>query len=203
MAQFTLYIDTDAGSLVSGPENPNSAALPKLIQGDTPSFRIYLLARTSTFPQISPYNVVDLSSLSLKVALTDPGGSSSTVYTNQYTWAKDGTNSYFYADLPLNTAPIATLLGSGKTASLYFEVEYTQSAVPTTVLLQSTTIFADGIKAGSTVVPAGETALSAEVANATFLKNTNNGFTLTNPTTGHQAFVYLGDDDTLHCDPIT
>ena len=105
--------------------------------------------------------------------------------------------------MPLNTAPIATLLGSGKTASLYFEVEYTQSAVPTTVLLQSTTIFADGIKAGSTVVPAGETALSAEVANATFLKNTNNGFTLTNPTTGHQAFVYLGDDDTLHCDPIT
>lgn len=206
MARLDLYVDTFASkrqSLVTGAANPAVYTVPELVQGDTISIRVYLLERNPTYPISNPFNIILNGDLSLKLAITAPAGGSSTVYTNQYTWAKDANNQYFYADLPLNTAAIGTLLGSGSTASAWLEIEYTQNAYPTTVALIPITILADGIKAGGTVVPAGETALTVEVAQNTFLKQTNTGFVLKNPNTGLKAFVYLADDGTLKCDPIT
>lgn len=206
MARLDLYVDTFASkrqSLVTGAANPAVYTVPELVQGDTISIRVYLLERNPTYPISNPFNIILNGDLSLKLAITAPAGGSSTVYTNQYTWAKDANNQYFYADLPLNTAAIGTLLGSGSSATAYLEIEYTQNAYPTTVALIPITILADGIKAGGTVVPAGETALTVEVAQNTFLKQTNTGFVLQNPNTGLKAFVYLADDGTLKCDPIT
>lgn len=204
MAQFDLYVDTYSGKVVGGPTNPAVATLPRFTQGDTISLRIYLLARTPSFPYGTPYSVINNAALSLKVALGPRNGTAgSALYTQQFTWARDATNSYFFADLPLNTAAITTLLGAAETATAYFEIEYTQNALPTTVLQEAVTIYAEVIETGVVTVPAGETALSAEVANATFLKNENNGFVIVNATTGHKVFCYLGDDDTIHFDPIT
>lgn len=204
MAQFDLYVDTYAGTLVSGVANAAAAVLPRLTQGDTISLRIYLLSRTTTFPLNPPHAVVNNADLSLKVAIGPKNGTDgSTLYTQQFTWAKDAANQYFFADLPLNTAGINTLIGALESASAWFEIEYTQNALPTTVYQAPVTIHAEVIETGSITVPPGETALSAEVANATFLKNRNSGFVLFNPTTGAEAFVYLDDNGTLRADPIT
>lgn len=204
MAQFDLYIDTVSGTLVTGPLNPTLATMPRLTQGDTISLRIYLLARTTTYPLSSPFSVINNANLSLKVALGPKNGTAgSTLYTQQFTWAKDAANQYFYADLPLNTTAINTLIGAAESATAWFEVEYTQNGFPTTVFQQSVTVHAEVIETGSITLPAGETALSVEVANATFLKPENNGFTLVNPTTGQRMAVYLADDGSLRAELIS
>lgn len=204
MAQFDLYIDTVAGSLVTGPANPSVAIMPRLTQGDTISLRIYLLARTVTYPVANPFSIINNANLSLKVAIGPKDGTpGSTLYTQQFTWQQDATNQYFYADLPLNTAAIGTLLGSSASATAWFEIEYTQNTFPTTVFSQQVTIHAEVIESGTVSAPAGLTAISAEECNATFLKRENSGFYLTNETTGKKMFVYLGDDNSLHAELVS
>lgn len=203
MAQFDLYIDTYSGTLVSGVSNSAAATLPKLVQGDTITLRIYLLARTPTYPISTPYTYINNSALSLKVALGPKNGTpGSTLYTQQFTWTKDALNQYFTADFPLNTSGINTLLGSSATATAYFEIEYTQNAYPATVYQEQVTIHAEVIETGSLTVPNGETGISAETANAVFLKTENSGFYLTNATTGKRMFCYLGDDDAFHAELV-
>jgi len=204
MAQFDLYVDVLSGELVGGPANATPAALPRFVQGDTISLRIYLLQRTTTYPQGTLYSIISNANLSLKVALGPKTGTAgSTLYTQQFTWDKDAGNQYFYADLPLNTAGIASLIGSAQSASAWFEIEYTQGGFPTTVLQKDVTIHAEVIETGTITVPAGQTALSVEEANATFLKPENLGFTLTNTTTGQKMAVYLGNDGALKAELIT
>lgn len=175
MAQVDVYVDSYSGDFVVGPQNPSIAPAPRFTEGDTMSMRIYLLARTTTFP-VNPYSIINNAGLTLKVALgPKTGDAGSALYTQQFTWGKAADNSYFFADFPLNTAGIATLIGSGERASAWFEIEYSQNAVPTTVLSKNVTVEAEVIETGSLAVPAGSTPLSAEEANATFLKRKISG----------------------------
>jgi hypothetical protein len=203
MAQFNLYVDTYSGELVSGIANTTVTTLPRMTQGDTISLRIYLLERTATYPLSNPYAVINNASLSLKVAIGPKTGTAgSALYTQQFTWAKDATNSYFYADLPLNTAGITTLIGAAESGIAWFEIEYTQGGYPTTALSKTLTIHAEVIETGTITVPPGQTAMTVEEADGRFLKNENTGFTLVNQTTGAKVFAYLHDDGTVHFDPI-
>lgn len=203
MAQFDLYVDTYSGELVQGVANPTITQLPRLTQGDTISFRVYLLARTTTYPLATPYTVVNNAALTLKMGIGPKTGTAgSTLYTQQFTWAKDAQNQYFFADLPLNTAGITSLIGAAETGSAFFEIEYTQNGFPTTVLQKAVTLQAEVIETGTITTPPGQTAMTVEEANALFLKRTNSGFYLLNETTGLKVFVYLHDDGTVHMDPV-
>ncbi len=199
-----LYIDTVSGESVVGPANGTSAPLPRFIQGDTITINIYLLERTTTFPIQTPYTIKSNATLSLKVALGPKDGSAgSSLYASQFTWARDAANTYFTATFALNTAAIATLLGSAASATAWFEIEYTDNLYPTTVLQKEVTIQAEVIETAATSVPAGATAMTAEEANAIFLKRTISGVViLQNDSTGKQIALYVGDDGGFHADPI-
>lgn len=176
MAQFDLYVDTYSGEFVMGSANAGIAPLPRFVQGDTISLRIYLLARTPTYPISNPYSIINNATLSLKVALGPKNGTAgSTLYTQQFTWSKDATNSYFFADLPLNTAAIDLRIGTAETATAWFEIEYTQGGFPTTPVQKEVTIHAEVIETGVLTVPAGQTAMSVEEANAKFLQRKISG----------------------------
>jgi hypothetical protein len=205
MARFDLYVDTYSGELVAGPANPALRAVPRLTQGDTVSLRIYLLERTTTHPLGTPYTVASVSALSLKVALGPKNGTAgSALYTQQFTWAKAPDNTYFFADLPLNTTAINTLIGAAESASAWFEIEYTQGGFPTTVLQKEVTINAEVIETGSIVVPSGQTAMTAEEAHALFLTRLVQGaIVLENEASGKQVVLYVDEDGAFHADPIT
>jgi len=204
MAQFDLYVDVVSGDLVTGPSNGQLAAFPKLVQGDTPAFNIYLLKRTVTYPLTNPYSIINNAALSLKVGIGPKDGTAgSALYTQQFTWTRDANNQYFTASLPLNTAAIATLIGSGSNATAWFEIEYTEGGFPTTVFQKLVTIEAEVIETGVLTTPAGATAVSLEEIIAQFLKQRNKGFILDSDDGSKSAYVYLGNDGALHCDPLT
>jgi hypothetical protein len=204
MAQFKLYIDTESGELVRGASSTTLANLPRFFQGDTISFRIYLLERTASFPAgSSPYSIINNADLSLRVGIGPKNGTAgSTLYTSQFTWEKDPTNSFFFADLALNTSGINGLISGGESGTAWFEVEYIEDSLPTTVFQRQITIEAEVLESTALIVPPGETPLSAETANATYLQRDNNGFYLSNATTGHKVFVYLDENDQVQFSPV-
>ncbi|HEV2210862.1 MAG TPA: hypothetical protein VG167_18975 [Verrucomicrobiae bacterium] len=207
MAQSDIYIDTNAGTVVSGINNSQAAALPPFIQGDTPTFRIWLLSRTASFPLVSPYSLVPIAGLQLEAALGDKIGNVTNYYANQFVWAPstDPNNpNYFIAQFPLNTPALNTLIGSAASAQTTFEVKYLANGFPTTVLSVPAIVQASVIKAGGVpAVPPGLTPLSAEYANATFMTRTVTGqLFFKNPNTGKIVALYLGDDGSMHEDPV-
>lgn len=201
MAQFDIYIDVTTNTVIGGigPGQTFSVPLPPFVEGDTPTFRIFLCIPTGN--PISPYTLMPIGGLSLQAAIGDKIGNATNYYTNQFTWAPstDPTNpNYFIATFPMNTAAITNLIGSASQASSTFEVKYIQGGVPTTVLSQSITVQAAVIKNGGVVVPPGLTPLSAEVANATFLKNPVTVLFLQGQD-NHVYSVYVDGNGSLQC----
>lgn len=200
MARLSLFIDTTSNSLIAGVNSPlsiNPASVP-LYYGDTLSLQVYLLNTTgTTLSGFNPYTVINNAGLQLFVYLDDSivGG---TIYTQQISWSADATNSYFYSTLSLNTAALATLLGSSTSKTCWMKIGYVQGGLQTTVLSVLVTIGV-GIPSTSLVVPAGLTALSVEVAATMFVPidgNPNNpgaGFYLVSPA-GKKLFISAFDN---------
>lgn len=172
MASLDLYIDTFSGEFVTGPTNATLFTLPNFKQGDVMPFRIWLLARTTSYPTISPFTVVNIAAISLKMAIgTKSGTGTGSHLVNQFSWNKSADNQYFYANVAFNTTELNSAIGSSESLSgKWLEIEFTQDGYPTTVLQRQVTIDADVIKGASTTLPAGQVAMTAEEANATFVK---------------------------------
>lgn len=168
MPNLTLYISTTENALLAGQNvssriDPNS--LP-LYFGDTLTLNIWLLARQSNVNPVS-YAIVPTNGLQLFVYIDD-GKVGGTIYTSQIVWTSDPNNQFFFANLPLNTTNLQTLLGSSPTATAFLKIGYVVGGLQTTVLSQSVTI---GVGLPSAAVgqpPAGQTALSVEIANNTY-----------------------------------
>lgn len=202
-SRYNIYIDTLAGTTVVSDSNSRSSPLPQFVQGDRISMRVYLLGPPASASQENPYSILSNAGMTLSVALGPKTGSSgSTLYTQQLLIAPDSTYTYFDVDLPLNTSGIATLIGTATSAKAWLEFEVTQGGYPWTVFQKEISIQAEVIETGTVATPSGLTAASVEYVNATFLQAQNQGFVLNNPNTGGKVQVYLGDDGTVHFDPI-
>lgn len=215
MARFNLYVDTYSGELVGGPNNLETAYLPKLVQGDTITLRIYLLERPNTFPapvsdSVDIYQTVNNANLSFRVAIGPKTGTAgSTVYTanppSGAAWTRDSGNNYVEGTLPLNTAAIASLIGASESGAAWFEIEIQDGdGNYTTVFQKAVSIEAEVIESVVVASPAGETSATVGFVTGNFLKNDNTGFVITDPNTGNKCQVwYDGTNKVMHFDPIT
>lgn len=205
MAQIDLYVDVFNKVLVSG-INGQTLNLPQLFQDDQPTFRIFLLY--PTFNITAPlYTYLGVAGLSIQVAIGQKKGTGGTVYTQQLVWAPstDPNNpNYFIAQLPLNTAAVDTAIGgNAATNDAWLQIVFIQGGVQTTALEVPATINASVIQGGMVVVPPGVNPASMEYVNATFLTRKISGaIILSNPNTGKQVALYLGDDNAVHWDPL-
>lgn len=205
MATADLYIDTANCKPVAGLGDSTIVSLPRFAQGDTLSMRIWLLAPTTTDRLATPYTFIPTTGLSLQVALGAKIGSTTTYYTQQFSWtaSAEPNNPYWSAAFPMNTAAITSLISTGASASAWFEVKYLLGGLPTTVLCEEVTIHAGVIKSGGVTVPNGLTPLSAEAAMATYLQRTIEGqITLRNATSGKEVLLYVDIDGVFHADPV-
>lgn len=204
MAQFDIFIDVYKGITVTGLSNPQAVDLPILYQGDDPTLRIWLLNPTGI--AATPYTYLDTTGLTLQVAVGQKKGTGGIVYTSQLTWAlnTDPTKPFFSAQLPMNTTPINTAIGSSAAVTDgFFQVVYLQSGVQTTVLEVAAPINASVIQNGGVIVPPGLTPVSQQYADSTYLARTIAGTVVwKNTNTGKLVAQYLGDDGELHWDPL-
>jgi hypothetical protein len=148
--------------------------LPQFDNGNTPLLRIYFL---KGYNRASNYDLIPTDGLTVQAALW----SGSTLLAAQYTWtAYDG--EYFEASLALNTAEIETFLASESSKVATFQIDYLRAGVPTTVLLKPVRIYQTGIDLDSIVPVATPTPLSAEAADAAYVR-----------ANVHWGAIYLGD----------
>lgn len=143
------------------------SSLP-LFYPDTPNFSIYLLGLpvgyNPTNQSASAFASIVPSGLKL-YAFMDDGKIGGTTYTQQVTWTIDPTNSFFTGSIPLNTAAIVTLLGTGTSASAWLHIGYTDANGNQFTVFSRQVRIGVGINTGAAVVvPPGLTALSKEEA---------------------------------------
>lgn len=197
-----IYIDIDRQIAVQSVFSDAEAALPPFIQEDTiVGLRLWLLRN---FNGIT-YEQIAVAGITLEVALGRKIGSTTTYYTQQFTWTPntDLSQPYFEADFPMNTAGIDTLLGTKPKAGAFFEVKKIEGGTPLTVLSEAVVIHAAVIKTGNLTVPADLTPLSAEAANAAYVKVTHTGHWYLMNANGYGVDIYVDDTGTYHADPIT
>jgi hypothetical protein len=167
--QLTLFISVSENALLTGLQESaqiDAQSLP-LFYGDTLALKVYLLNKLESKTLADfPYEKLSTSGLAFFLYLTD-GKASPTIYTQQIVWQTDANGLYFYANLALNTAALASLLGTATQASCWLKAGFTQAGLPITVLSKQVNISA-GMPGASLDVPAGLTPLSVEVANATY-----------------------------------
>lgn len=173
MAAHALYIDTSSNTLLSGigasagPVNANT--LP-LYFGDTLALQIYLLAPLQNPPPSDfAYQVIETDGLALFLYI-DAGTVGGTIYTQQINWtiANDGEFDYFSGNLSLNTVALEALMGTATSATAWIKIGYIQNGLQTTVFSQQIQITV-GLPLVNLTVPPGQTPLSAEVAQQTYL----------------------------------
>lgn len=161
---LTLYIDISTGNLYTGLSGSSitPSAIPFYFP-DTLTLNIFLMTPVpGTFLGQSAFQIVPTTGLSLVVEI-DGGPNSSSILTNQFVWNTDANNTYFYANLALNTPAIKQAIGSKINFSCYLKIGTTQGGLYTTYVAAPITITA-GVQQNSLVVPPGLTPLSAEAA---------------------------------------
>jgi len=199
---YNLFIDTDRNKAVVGADDSSIAQLPPFVQEDSLQLKIWLL---SGYSRLASYSQVPVSGITLEVAIGTRIGSSSTYYTQQFTWtpSEDLGQPYFSGTLSMATAGINTLLGSSGSAQAYLQIRKTEGGVPATILQEPITVFASVIKDGVEEVPAPLTPLSAEAANASYVRVVHTGsFDLMNAN-GLGIRIYVDDTGAFRTDPIT
>ncbi len=205
MAEYDLYIDCDSCRIATSDEDNTPKALPRLVQGDTPTFRIYLL---KGYSRASEYELIPTDELTIQVALREGlisgSGSLGAIVASQYVWtAVDGT--YFEATFQLTTEELDDALGSSKSLDCTLEIKYLNGGVPTTVLQQACKIYAAMIEPDSVMPVATPTPLSAEAAEATYVRQRHRGAIILESANGLYAVeLEVSDTDgTFHANPIT
>jgi len=202
VAQRDLFIDTQRREVVLSATDSSIAVLPGFTQGDSLDLRVFLL---KDYSRTGSYTRIPVEGLTIQAALGTKIGSETLYYTQQFTWAAstDMGQPYFSAIFPMNTDAITELVGVAAQATAYFEIKMISSGLPVTVLSKLITCHAAVIKEGGLTVPAGQTPLSVEVANATYLQRIIDGsIFLRHPATGKMTELYTDADGAFHADPV-
>jgi hypothetical protein len=206
VAEADIFIDCDQAAVVTSATDSGRKLLPRIVQGDTILLRIRLL---KNFARSSGYEEIPTSGLTLQVALirgvlTSSASVEDSIVASQYTWTEGDDGLYFEAELALNTEEIDTALGSSNSFDAILEVKYLRSAVPTTVLQQAVKVWRAGIEPDSVMAVVEPTPLSAEAAQATFVRvvDETRPIYLMNSSSGVRCKLWIDTDGTFHADPV-
>lgn len=205
MSQVELKLDYYSGNPIVSLDDGSNPGLPHFEQGDSMKMRVWLVERTGDggFTYLSNVGITLFAAIG--TLLTDPP-----VYlTNQGTWTAnpDIADPYFEAILPLNTSAINTALTAAavngkKFITVDFGITFTNSDGQRSAILKTINVYKALIVPGALEVPAGQTPLSLEVANALFLTHDVLGPVTLRNATGQSTSLYVDTDGAFHADKI-
>lgn len=117
-----LFVNFQTKSLQISDRNGGVFSLPAFNKYETVPLEIVIVESDLTTTGLPKYRRMDISALSLSVAINQTFDSASPL-AYQPTFSKDEEQNVFSAELALNTAAMNTYLGSSDSKSAYFEVE--------------------------------------------------------------------------------
>lgn len=195
-ALLPLFFVPNTGKLVYGETSPEPFSIPDLYQEDQLRISLVALNRIS---QISPFfERINLNGYSLTISV----GTAGTVRAQQATFTLDATGA-LVGSLDLNTAAI-TALADG--ASQKFEIILTNGATTKHRAQWPVTIRKSVSISGALVSPPADTALGRLEALRTYVLKegaSGDGVILTSPDGSKKGYLYWGDDNALHAEPIS
>jgi hypothetical protein len=203
MIPFDLRIDIASGQPVISADDFAAGSVPHFVQYVSLDLRIWGIQKVAG---VSSYLPTD--GITLFVALGDLLQEPPTYLTQQATWtpSADLANPYLEAVLPMNTSAINTLLAGPpvlRSKQVDFGVFFFSGGSPAGSLIKRVTLYRSLYSTSSLVVPAGQTPLSAEVADATYLTHDVLGPIRLRNGTGQAAMLSIGTDGEFHADKVT
>jgi hypothetical protein len=174
MADLKLFVNTSNNTLSAGQlssQSIDAASLPFFCP-DTFNLVVYLLQTPLGYnaqdPSNSKLQTVSNAGMTINVYLND-GTLGGVTYASALGLVPDPSNTYATGVLSLNTDLMKALCVSPATrASCWIKIVYVQNGLETTVLSQQVNI-GIGVLLPASVPIMGQTPLSVEVANATYL----------------------------------
>lgn len=170
-AAIEIWNDLLNNRLVQGLNSNEAFRFGTLYQGSKLSIRYFPILPILGAIQAPFYKKVDLSNLTLEIAVGPRAGTES-LKAFQGTWTKqtgpdsEGVSGYMYADLDLNTSDLNTAIGTLDTYSTYLEARLSESGVKRvtyqTDLIITSVVMGPGA-AGSLPTPAAEYFTKAEM----------------------------------------
>lgn len=152
--RLDLFVDLTTRRLVASTLDGRTADLPVFYREDQVQLRVYVKQRKQTGSLREFYETVDVSGLSLRVAIGDRHGATPGPIALQTTWTKDTAGGYFEGSLNLNTQEVDGRIRDSVTGEIAstFEITIVESGNHNTVVQRACTIRGD-VNRVSSVAP--------------------------------------------------
>lgn len=191
-----LFVNIQTKALQVSELNGGVAVLPYFNKYETVPLEIVLVELDTTATGFTKYRKLDISPLSISVAINDTFDDASPL-SYQPTFVKDEESNTFSAELALNTGALNSYLGAADSKPGKFEVEIQEGTARTKVLTLDVTLQNAVTQVGAVVPsPVDEYPTKAQVA-AQFMPRVggpSEQLTLTSPNGLYQRILGVNDD---------
>ena len=190
-----LFVNWWTKQLQISDRNSGPFVLPAFQKYETVPFEIVIVEPAVEAAGLSRFNRVDISNLSISVAVNDTFDSA-TPLAYQPTWAKNEDENVFSAELELNTALVNAYIGSSDSKTPYFEIEVQEGTARSKIFQASITLK----NSVTTVSPAAPTPLdeyyTKQQAEAQFIRKVMGAgeqITMVSPSGNYLRILGVGD----------
>ncbi len=134
-----LFVNFPDKKLQVSDMNGGSVQLSSFTKYETVPIQVVLVEPDLTSSRLDRFNRIDISPLSLSVAINSVYDSAAPLALLTV-WSKDETENVFSGELALNTALLNTYLGSDSTKTAYLEIEVQEGTARTKVFIGQITL---------------------------------------------------------------
>lgn len=192
----TLYANWIRKVLQVSDKNGGAFQLPDFNKYETVPLKIIILQPASAASGIERYERLDISPLSLQVAINDTYDDASPL-AYQNVWTKDETDNVFSGELSLNTAALNTYLGSESSKAAYFEISISEGTARTLVYLAAITLKNSVLQVGSVAPAPVDEYYTKSQADSQFVRKIEDGFlNILSPSGNYMRTIGVDDGGT-------
>lgn len=204
LIKLTSFVDITAGGFVTGVLSQERVAMRALGQADKILWAIQFVEKLPDQGYVKPYTVVPVTGLSLSVGI---GFVEAAPLCEQDTWTYDATSNFVRGALDLDTASMRAAFTSGvDLIQPVLEFQITDSDGRATPIHEQISVFRQILISGSPGPgPAGATYYTSNQMDGLYVKRVGKageGRIIVSPDGTKAVFEYLGNDGSMHYDPV-
>lgn len=190
-----LFVNLATKKLQVSDVKSGEFVLPNFNKYETVPLEVCIVEPSLVALGIERYSRVDISNLSLSVAINDTFDDAAPL-AYQSTFTKDETSNVFSGELSLNTAALNSYIGSSDSKSAYFEIEIQEGTARTKIYTAIVTIQNAVTQVGATNPTPVDEYLTKAQTTAQFVSKVmpaGEQITITSPSGTYQRIIGVDD----------